>query len=224
MQTLYLDIFSGISGDMFLGAVLDLGVDARALEQELKKLRLDGWQIRVARGQKANIAGVKFEVPLAQQHSHEHTHVDGTKHSHPHSHPQEQGHDQEHREEPGHAHGPHGGPLVETENGTVELTVFETNVPPRFRLYFYDADGKSAASPAPNAVTLQTIRPDNQRQSFKFKRRDDFLEATEELAEPHDFTAILKIKRGTRTELHETQFVEARDRGNAIDLGVAWIH
>ena len=130
MQTLYLDIFSGISGDMFLGAVLDLGVDARALEQELKKLRLDGWQIRAAGGQKANIAGLKFEVPLAQQHTHEHTHPDGTKHAHPHSHSHELGHDQEQWEEPGHAHGLHGGPLVETENGTVELTVFETNVPP----------------------------------------------------------------------------------------------
>ena len=212
MQTLYLDIFSGISGDMFLGAVLDLGVNARALEQELKKLKLDGWHIRVARGQKANIAGVKFDMLLAHQHIHEHTHADGTKHTHrhTHSHSHDQGHERDHPhdEEPGHAHGPHGGPLVETENGTVELSVFETNVPPRFRLYFYDADGKTAASPAPNAVTLQTIRPDNRRQAFKFKRGDDFLEATGELAEPHEFTAILTIKRGTRTELHETQFVE----------------
>src|SRR2546426_6913343 len=74
MKTLYLDIFSGISGDMFIGAMIDLGVDAHALEHALEKLKLDGGHIHVARGQKANIAGVKFDVQLA--HTHEHTHQD----------------------------------------------------------------------------------------------------------------------------------------------------
>ena len=45
MKTLFLDIFSGISGDMFLGAMIDLGLDAQALEHELEKLNLDGWHM-----------------------------------------------------------------------------------------------------------------------------------------------------------------------------------
>ena len=47
MKTLYLDIFSGISGDMFIGALMDLGVDRRKLERELKKLKLDGYHLHV---------------------------------------------------------------------------------------------------------------------------------------------------------------------------------
>ena len=53
MKTLYLDIFSGISGDMFIGALLDLGIDARKLESELAKLNLDGYHLHIGRGQKA---------------------------------------------------------------------------------------------------------------------------------------------------------------------------
>ena len=49
MQTLYLDIFSGISGDMFIGALLDLGVDLKALERELKRLKLNGYHLHVSR-------------------------------------------------------------------------------------------------------------------------------------------------------------------------------
>jgi uncharacterized protein (TIGR00299 family) protein len=84
MKTLYLDIFSGISGDMFLGAMIDLGVDATALEAELAKLNLDGYQLHVGRKTKANIEGVKFDVHLLPVKGGEHSH--GHSHSHSHSH------------------------------------------------------------------------------------------------------------------------------------------
>jgi uncharacterized protein (TIGR00299 family) protein len=71
MKTLYLDLFSGISGDMFIGALMDLGVDVRRLERELRKLRLDGWRLHVVRRQKSGIAGVKFDVHLTDEHKHE---------------------------------------------------------------------------------------------------------------------------------------------------------
>jgi len=74
MKVLYLDLFSGIAGDMFIAALLDLGADARKLERELKKLKLDGWQLHVSRGQKSAIAGVKFDVHLAHEPSHGHSH------------------------------------------------------------------------------------------------------------------------------------------------------
>jgi uncharacterized protein (TIGR00299 family) protein len=68
MKTLYLDIFSGISGDMFIGALIDLGADAHKLERELKKLKLDGYHLHIARQQKSGISGVKFDVHLADAH------------------------------------------------------------------------------------------------------------------------------------------------------------
>jgi uncharacterized protein (TIGR00299 family) protein len=74
MKILYLDLFSGIAGDMFIGAMLDLGVDAHKLERELKKLKLDGYHLHISRRQKSAIAGVKFDVHLAHAHEHGHTH------------------------------------------------------------------------------------------------------------------------------------------------------
>src|SRR3989442_10340878 len=203
MKTLYLDIFSGISGDMFVGAMIDLGVDIHVLERELDKLKLDGWHLGVARGQKANICGVKFDVHLSREHTREHTHADGTTHTHAHSH-----HHDDHEHEHEHAHGAHGGPLVNTSLGQVELSVFETNVPPRFRLYFRDVNSKPIAPPAANTVALVTIRPEKNRQSFKFKRQGDCLEATTELPEPHEFKAVLKLQHGNKAEKREIQFVE----------------
>src|SRR5882724_729553 len=85
MKTLYLDIFSGISGDMFVGALIDLGVDAHQLEHELEKLQLDGYHLHVTRGHKATIEGVKFDVHLAHAQEHEHERAEATEHAHPHA-------------------------------------------------------------------------------------------------------------------------------------------
>ena len=84
MKTLYLDIFSGIAGDMFIGALLDLGVDAHKLARELEKLKLGGYHLHVARQHKSAIEGVKFDVHLAHEHGHEHE--KGHAHDHHHEH------------------------------------------------------------------------------------------------------------------------------------------
>jgi uncharacterized protein (TIGR00299 family) protein len=245
MNTLYLDIFSGISGDMFLGAMIDLGVDAPALEHELAKLKLDGCHLHVRRAVKANIEGVKFDVHLTHDHQHEHSHshehshgdvAHAHGHAHHHSPPHGHDHPQEHEhlhahgggDHPDHlagqTHGPHGGPLVATAGGRIELSVFETRVPPRFRLYCFDAHGHAAKLPADKDVTLETVRPGRKRQVFKFKRRSGFLEATTELPEPHEFTAILKLKRGSRAEKREVQFVEGRDHHHGHDHHPGPVH
>ncbi|HWH72060.1 MAG TPA: nickel pincer cofactor biosynthesis protein LarC [Candidatus Sulfotelmatobacter sp.] len=110
MKTLYLDLFSGISGDMFIGALLDLGVDAQRLEQELAKLRLDGYHLHVRRTRKGSIAGVKFDVHLAGEHAHEepahsHGHSQDHSHSHDHSHGHSHGQSHSHTHDHDHEHG-----------------------------------------------------------------------------------------------------------------------
>ena len=94
VKTLYLDLNSGISGDMFIAALIDLGVDARQLEGELKKLRLDGYHLHVSRGRKASLEGVKFDVHLASAHDHgAEPHAHEHPHPHTHPHPHEHGRD-----------------------------------------------------------------------------------------------------------------------------------
>jgi uncharacterized protein (TIGR00299 family) protein len=99
MKTLYLDLFSGVSGDMFIAALLDLGVDAAQLEREIAKLGVDGYHLHFARKEKSGIAGVKFDVHLDSEHGHSHAHP----HAHDHGHSDAHGHPHSH--EP-HHHGP----------------------------------------------------------------------------------------------------------------------
>ena len=103
MKTLYLDIFSGISGDMFLGAMLDLGVELHQLEQELAKLSLGGYHLHAHRAKRSQIEGVKFDVHLGPAHSHEHSREAEHDHEHAHEHSHQHEHEQGH--EHGHEHG-----------------------------------------------------------------------------------------------------------------------
>ena len=76
MKLLYLDCFAGISGDMFLGALIDLGVSEDALRTELAKLKLPGYTISTRRVVKQNISATKFDCIEAShpvmKHGHDH--------------------------------------------------------------------------------------------------------------------------------------------------------
>lgn len=69
-KTLYLDCFSGISGDMFLGLLLDLGIAPERLERELVKLQLPGWSLKIDREQRHGIEGCRVQVICPEQHHH----------------------------------------------------------------------------------------------------------------------------------------------------------
>jgi pyridinium-3,5-bisthiocarboxylic acid mononucleotide nickel chelatase len=84
MKILYYDCFSGISGDMNLGALVDLGVDSAYLIQELSKLHLESeYEITVQPGQKNGISGTKVNVLLThEEHHHHDDHEDEHLHHH----------------------------------------------------------------------------------------------------------------------------------------------
>ena len=64
MKTLYLDCFSGISGDMVVGAFIDLGLPLDVLKEELNKLSLDGYEVNVKRVKKNSIDSANFSVQV----------------------------------------------------------------------------------------------------------------------------------------------------------------
>jgi pyridinium-3,5-bisthiocarboxylic acid mononucleotide nickel chelatase len=66
MRGLYLDCFSGISGDMFLGALVDLGVEPARLRSGLGKLAVGGYTLSASRVHRAGLTGTKVEVELAR--------------------------------------------------------------------------------------------------------------------------------------------------------------
>ncbi len=81
MRELYLECYSGISGDMTVAALLDLGVPGEYLMKELEKLHLDGYEIKISKTKKNQITATDFDVILKDGHSHEHAHT----HTHVHN-------------------------------------------------------------------------------------------------------------------------------------------
>src|SRR6187549_975584 len=86
MKTLYFDCFSGISGDMTIGALLDLGLDLNYLRSELTKLPVEGYTLEASRVVRSNISAMKFNVRLVDANHDHHHHDHDHHHSHHHHH------------------------------------------------------------------------------------------------------------------------------------------
>jgi uncharacterized protein (DUF111 family) len=128
MKVLYLDCFSGISGDMAVGALCDLGVKPSALEWELSKLEIGDFHMHFERAQRQHVEGMRFTIhegaththgpeegegrahtcdghhEHGHVHAHDHDHGDEVGHAHAHSHEHEHKHEHEGEDEGEHAH------------------------------------------------------------------------------------------------------------------------
>lgn len=119
-RQLYLECYSGISGDMTVAALLDLGADEQILRKALASLPVGGFEIAVTRKVKSGLDVCDFDVILDAEHEnhdhdmeylhghdhqhthdHEHVHEDGSVHTHEHHH---HDHSHEHHHDHGHHH------------------------------------------------------------------------------------------------------------------------
>ena len=102
-KILYFDCSAGISGDMTLGALIDLGADKNAFLTELEKLHLKGYEIAFETTQRNAITATHVNVILTgQEQAHDHTHIH--EHIHDHGHTHEHDHEHSHDHERGHFH------------------------------------------------------------------------------------------------------------------------
>lgn len=118
-NVLYLECASGISGDMTVAALLDLGVDQTELERVLKSLPIKGFEIEIKRVKKSGLDACDFSVKLDaahENHDHDMEYLHGSGHTHTehdHEHPEHthSEHDHEYSDhihaehEHGHSHG-----------------------------------------------------------------------------------------------------------------------
>ncbi|MHB1392347.1 MAG: nickel pincer cofactor biosynthesis protein LarC [Clostridia bacterium] len=152
MRTLYFDCFSGISGDMTVGALLDLGADEKTLLDGLNQLKVDGYEIKIEKKLKNGISGTDFSVILEEHHNHdEHDH--GHDHEH-HSHEHEHEHEHEHPHAHEHKH-KHNSEHVHRNMGDIERIINDSGLSERVRKLSTDmfwlvaeAEGKIHGKPA----------------------------------------------------------------------------
>ncbi|WKZ17761.1 MAG: nickel pincer cofactor biosynthesis protein LarC [Candidatus Jettenia sp. CY-1] len=81
MKIAYFDCFSGVSGDMTLGAFIDAGLDLTVLKEHLGQLPIHGYELSAEKVKRAGICGTKVHVIISQKDEHTHKH-----HNHHHSH------------------------------------------------------------------------------------------------------------------------------------------
>lgn len=74
MRTLYFDCFAGASGNMILGALLDLGIDRGELERRLSGLRIEGFKLKAETVDRSGISSCHVDVIVPEVDSHRHLH------------------------------------------------------------------------------------------------------------------------------------------------------
>ena len=134
-KILYLECGTGISGDMTVAALLDLGADQEKLLKVLEGIPGHGFKVQISRVKKSGIDCCDFNVILDEEHDgHDHDmeylygHLEGegehSAHAHSHDHDHEHHHDHDHHHDHGHGHHHHHTGMREIRDiiGNLEMT------------------------------------------------------------------------------------------------------
>ncbi|MDU7216806.1 MAG: nickel pincer cofactor biosynthesis protein LarC, partial [Dialister sp.] len=167
-KKLYLDCTSGISGDMFVAAMIDLGADLEALERALQSVSDDGFHTEVRRVKKSGIDCCDFNVVLDALHEnhdhdmeylygHDDSHCHGEEHDHCHCHGEEhehchcdgEEHDNCHCHEEEHEHGHSHRGLAEIREIIAACDMTETAKDIAYDIFDVIAAAESAAHNLP---------------------------------------------------------------------------
>jgi cation diffusion facilitator family transporter len=114
----------------------------------------------------------------------------GHHHGHAHGHANRHDHDQAPRR-------------IALGRSSLEIAVFEDNVPPRFRV-----SAAAGLLPAAADITIETIRPNGNRQLFSFEQHDGYLESRDEIPEPHAFVARIRALQAGQHQERDLEFEE----------------
>jgi cation diffusion facilitator family transporter len=101
----------------------------------------------------------------------------------------------------GHDHGNDHAHRIEAERDALLLEIFEEGSPPRFRM-----SSESSLPLCSDEVTIETVRPGGARQLFVMTDRGGYLESVDEVPEPHEFAALVRLNRSA--DVHSVTFLE----------------
>ena len=89
--------------------------------------------------------------------------------------------------------GPHNGRLLEQDGFALELAIYETGIPPEYRVWFYEDDQPLPAAAATVEVELQRLG--GKRDHFTFRPEGEYLRGSGVVAEPHSFDVTVRAQR-----------------------------
>jgi hypothetical protein len=140
-QILYLECYSGISGDMTVAALLDLGADLQVLKKALESLPISGFETIISRVKKAGLDVCDFQVVLEHDnHDHDMTYLHGDHHHH---HPTEPEHHHLHQVKKSHAHDHRGLPDIVEIINQAQITDHAKELASRIFSIIADAEAKA---------------------------------------------------------------------------------